>query len=72
MILRIFTIPSVRVFLENKTLFEIVLIQKMKQEFIAMLFTPFYNLLPFLGPPVVDPRESFRDRNGLFFCCTDS
>ncbi|MCL7706218.1 hypothetical protein M8368_22820, partial [Enterobacter kobei] len=37
-----------------------------------MLFAPFYNLLPFSGRLVIDPQESFRDRGGLFFCCTDS
>lgn len=32
-----------------------------------MLFGPFYNFLPFSGRLVIDPQESFRDRNGLFF-----
>lgn len=37
-----------------------------------MLFAAFYNLLPFSGLLVIDPQESFRDRDGLFFCCMDS
>lgn len=44
----------------------------MKEENIAMLFAAFYNLLPFYGRLVIDPQESFRDRDGLFLCCTDS
>lgn len=32
-----------------------------------MFKRPFYNLLPFFGTLVVDPDESFRDRDGLFF-----
>lgn len=55
-----------------KSRFGIVLIQKMKEEIIAMLFAAFYNLLPFYGRLVIDPQESFRDRDGLFLCCTDS
>lgn len=37
-----------------------------------MLFEASYNSLPFQGAFVIDPYESFRDRRGLFFSCTDS
>jgi hypothetical protein len=36
-----------------------------------MLIVLFYNLLPFLGPAIRDPRESSRDHPGLLIGCTD-
>lgn len=38
---------------------------------IAKLIVLFYNLLPFLGPAIRDPRESSRDHPGLLIGCTD-
>ena len=55
-----------------KSRFGIVLIQKMKEEIIAMLFAAFYNLLPFFRLLNIDPEGSFQDRRSSFFCCTDS